>query len=255
VTQRDIKLTECMGQQLVDNNGDKIGKIEDVYLDEQTGRPEWFAVKTGFFGSRLGLVPTAQAFWRGDTIAVPYSKAQVKDAPHVDPDGHLLQEEEATLYSHYGLGDDQQQLSAGVPSDPGTRQRRRQSEDRAMTRSEEELVAATRTREAGRVRLVKYVETEHRNVVVPIRHERAKLVTEPITDENRDEALRGPDIRENVHEETLYEEEPVVGKRTVPKERVRLEKETKTEQRQVGADLRKERIKSEGDVEDARRKQ
>ncbi len=46
----------------------------------------------------------------------------------------------------------------------------------------------------------------------------------------------------------LHEEEPVVSKRTVPKERVRLEKETVTSDEPVSADLRKEQIQAEGDV-------
>jgi uncharacterized protein (TIGR02271 family) len=123
-----------------------------------------------------------------------------------------------------------------------------------MTRSEEELVAGKRKQAKGQARLVKYVETEHVNVTVPVMREKAKLVTEPINERNRDAATRGPDIKESVHEETLYEEEPVVGKRTVPKERVRLEKETEVDEEQVGADVRKERIKTEGDVKDTQRR-
>jgi len=248
--------TECIDENLVSSDGDKIGKIVDVYLDEQTGRPEWFAVKTGFFGSKVGFVPITGANWMDDDITVPYTKDQVKEAPHVDPNGQLTQEEEASLYSYYGLDYSHQPSSTGLPSGgktTGTAPRSGGGKDTAMTRSEEELVAGKQTRAAGRARLVKYVETEHKNVTIPIRRERAKLVTEPINDENRDEAMRGPDIREDVHEETLYEDEPVVGKRTVPKERVRLEKEGETTEREVGADLRKERIKSEGDVESERR--
>jgi len=254
VTQNDSTVDQCVGQDLVGNDGDKIGKIEDVYFDEQTRQPEWFAVKTGFFGTRLGFVPIAGASWMDDAIAVPYSKSQVKDAPHVEPDGQLTQDEEASLYSHYGVGYSEQRSATGLPArDPSAETPpTRKGGDTAMTRSEEELVAGKRTREAGQARLVKYVETEHRNVTVPIKRERAKVVTEPITDANRDEAMRGPDIRENAHEETLYEEEPVVEKRTVPKERVRLEKESETEQREVGADLRKEQVRTEGDVETKR---
>jgi stress response protein YsnF len=248
VTQTDIKVAECVGQQLIGTDGAKIGKVEDLYLDEDSGRPEWFAVSTGFFGTRVGFVPIAGAGWSDKGIAVPYAKAQVKDAPHAEPDGHLSQDEEVALYRHYGLDYSQRQSRSGLPQgQPRQGQAPTgRSKDSAMTRSEEELVAGKRTQEAGRVRLVKYVETEHRNITIPVQRERAKLVSEPITDENRDEAMRGPDIRENVHEETLYEEEPVVEKRTVPKERVRLSTEVHQEERQVSEDIRKEQIDTEG---------
>src|SRR5918992_4845419 len=92
------------GRDLIDRDGDKIGSISDVYLDDETGQPEWLTVKTGLFGSRESFVPTAEARAEGDTVRVPYEKAQVKDAPNVDADGALSQDEEAQLYGHYDLG-------------------------------------------------------------------------------------------------------------------------------------------------------
>ena len=252
MTFTDLPLDRVIGQNLIDTDGDKIGKIQDVYMDEQTGRAEWFAVKTAWFGNNISFVPTANAYRSDDDFAVPYSKSQVKDSPNCEPDGRLTQDEESMLYSHYGLNYGRERSASGLPEGTSRQTTRRDTSDTsdaAMTRSEEELVAGKRQQPAGRARLVKYVDTEHRNVTIPIQRERAKLVTEPITDENRGEALDGPDIRENVHEETLYEEEPVVGKRTVPKERVRLEKDTDVEEREVGADLRKEKIRTEGDVD------
>jgi uncharacterized protein (TIGR02271 family) len=250
-------IDQCIGRTLFDADGDRIGKIQDVYLDDQTGQPEWFAVSTGWFGSRISFVPIQGASSEDDDLAVPYSKNQVKEAPNAEPDGRLTQEEEARLYSHYGLRYGERRSDSGLPEggrttkgDAGTRTQR----DTAMTRSEEEMVAGKRKEAKGKVRLVKYVETEHVNVTVPVTRERAKLVTEPITDANRDEALRGKDIKEGVHEETLYEEEPVVEKRTVPKERVRLEKETVTDEERVEGEVRKERIRTEGDVDKADRR-
>ena len=92
------------GGTVVDRDGDKIGSIDEVYMDQDTGEPEWLAVKTGLFGTRLSFVPLADASRSGDEVRVPYEKARVKDAPKVDPDGELSQREEASLYSHYGLG-------------------------------------------------------------------------------------------------------------------------------------------------------
>ena len=117
-----------------------------------------------------------------------------------------------------------------------------------MTRSEEELHVGTTEREAGRVRLKKYVVEDTVTETVPVRREEVRVEREPITDANRDEAVDGPAISEDEHEVTLRAEEPVVEKRTVPKERVRLEKDVETDEREVSETVRSERI----DVDDDR---
>ena len=63
---------------------------------------------------------------------------------------------------------------------------------------------------------------------------------------NAGAATDGPAISEEEHEVTLYAEEPVVEKRVVPKERVRLDKETVTEEQHVSEEVRKEQIEAEG---------
>src|SRR3954454_6495635 len=90
------------GRTMVDNDGDKIGTIEEIYLDQQTNQPEWAVVTTGLFGTKQTFVPIADAGSTGDGVRVPYEKAQVKDAPRIDPDGKLSQDEERQLYQHYG---------------------------------------------------------------------------------------------------------------------------------------------------------
>jgi uncharacterized protein (TIGR02271 family) len=124
-----------------------------------------------------------------------------------------------------------------------------------MTRSEERLDVGTERRETGRARLRKYVVTEEQQVTVPVTREEVRVEREPITDANRGDALDGPGISEEEHEVTLHEERPVVEKETVPVERVRLEKETVTDEEQVSGTVRKERIETEGvdDVPDDRR--
>jgi uncharacterized protein (TIGR02271 family) len=117
-----------------------------------------------------------------------------------------------------------------------------------MTRSEEELRVGTTERDAGRVRLKKYVVEDQVTETVPVRREEVRVEREPITDANRDAALDGPDISEEEHEVTLRAEEPVVEKGMVPKERVRLEKDVTTAEREVSDTVRSERI----DVDDDR---
>jgi uncharacterized protein (TIGR02271 family) len=241
------------GSTMVDRGGDRIGQIESIYVDDQTGEPEWALVNTGFFGSRSTFVPLAQASARGDDVQVPYEKQLVKDAPNMDPDGHLAEAEEQELWRYYGFEygtgyqagadgdyDDVQDSAVGRDTSGPTT-------DDAMTRSEEELRVGTQTRERGRARLRKHVVTETQQVTVPVQREEVRVEREPITDANLDAATSGPAISEEEHEVTLREEEVVVDKRAVPKERVRLDTETVTEERQVSEEVRKERIEVDDD--------
>lgn len=124
--------------------------------------------------------------------------------------------------------------------------------DDAMTRSEEQLHVGTERREAGRARLRKYVVTENVTQTVPVEREEVRIEREPITDANRSDAYDGPAISEEEHEVTLHEERPVVEKEAVPVERVRLDKETVTDQETVTGEVRKEEIETEG-TDDTRR--
>ena len=77
---------------------------------------------------------------------------------------------------------------------------------------------------------------------VPVKREEVRIEREPITDANVDAATEGPAISEEEHEVVLHEEQAVVDKQAVPKERVRLDKETYTEEQQVSDTVRKEQI-------------
>jgi uncharacterized protein (TIGR02271 family) len=122
--------------------------------------------------------------------------------------------------------------------------------DDAMTRSEERLnVVGTRSEEAGRARLRKYVVTENVTESVPVSREEVRVEREPITDANAGQAMDGPAISEAEHEVTLHAERPVVEKEAVPVERVRMDTETVTDQEQVSESVRKEQI----DVDDSDR--
>ena len=115
-----------------------------------------------------------------------------------------------------------------------------------MTRSEERLLVGTQRRETSRARLRKYVVTEQVTQTVPVSHEEVRVEREPITDANRDAATSGPEISEEEHEVTLFEERPVVQKEVQPVERVRLSKEAVTGEETVGDEIRKEVIETEG---------
>ena len=75
------EVIDWKGQKLVSQDGDKIGTIDEVYVDEQTGEPEWLAVSTGLFGSRVSFVPLAEAQRDGDDIRVPYDQGPGQGQP------------------------------------------------------------------------------------------------------------------------------------------------------------------------------
>ena len=266
---------QMRGMTAVDRDGDKLGKIEDIYLDQETGKPEWIALKTGMFGGHLSFVPLADAREDGDAVTVPYDKAKIKDAPRVETDGQLSQDEEARLYRHYGLDYGEARSDSGLPQgDRADRMSRDQSNgsgdptpdgapsvvgndvsgpetDHAMTRSEEELRVGTKRRESGTARLRKYVVTENVTQTVPVQREEVRIEREPITDANADDAMDGPAISEEEHEVVLHTEEPVVQKRAVPKERVRLDKDIVRDEQTVSDEVRQERIDVDGERIDA----
>ena len=132
------QLRGWIGRNLVDDAGDKIGRIEDIYMDEDTGEPEWLAVSTGWFGNHISFVPLAGATPKGEELSVRWDKATVKDAPHAEPDGQLSQDEESRLYRHYGLEYSERRSSSDCP-----RAARRRGREEASRRLEKRLEPMT----------------------------------------------------------------------------------------------------------------
>ncbi|KGN32950.1 photosystem reaction center subunit H [Knoellia sinensis KCTC 19936] len=246
---------------VVGNDGSKIGSVTQIYLDDQTDRPEWATVKTGWFGATEAFVPLAEADLAGEDLKVPFDKDTIKDAPQVEThDGHLTQEDEAELYRHYGMDYSESRSDTGLPAggapgregagtSPTDGTARRDTSgtttDDAMTRSEERLNVGTERRESGKARLRKYVVTENVTKTVPVSREEVRVEREPITDANRDKAMAGNDITDAEHEVTLHEERPTVEKEAVPVERVRMNTEKVTDQEPVSEEVRKEKIEAE----------
>lgn len=246
--QNDVQ--QFIGRTAVDPEGSKIGSIGQVYLDDRTGEPVWVTVSTGLFGTRQSFAPLYGAQASGDEVLLAVTKDQVKGAPSIDDDQHISEEEQNQLYQYYSgyLGTGAQ----ATPDVAGDRNGYDQAgqpgpaaggvADDAMTRSEERLRVGTETREAGRARLRKYVVTENVTQTVPVSHEEVWVEREPITDVNREAALSGEPITEDEHEVVLRAERPVTEKEAVPVERVRLAKDTVTENAEVNETVRKEQI-------------
>jgi uncharacterized protein (TIGR02271 family) len=241
-----------IGQTATDADGDKIGQVGQVYLDEGTGKPEWVTVSTGMFGTRQSFAPLYGSSIRGGQLVLAVSRQLVKDAPNIEDDGRLDEAEVTALYQHYAAhldpagrgraedaGDDRY---AGRHADAGPGRGPGDEDAGAMTRSEERLNVGTESVPAGRARLRKYVVTENVSTTVPVSHEEVRLEREPVTDANRDAALSGPDITEAEHEVRLHAERPVVTKETVPVERVRLAAESVAGEEQISEEVGKEQI-------------
>jgi uncharacterized protein (TIGR02271 family) len=248
---------QWQGRTIVGSDGEKIGKITEIYEDPATGKAEWATVSSGLFGTKSNFVPLAGASPAGEDVHAQVTKDQVKDAPGVEADGELSEQEERRLFEHYNVP----YTTEGSTTAQGAPESGRHADtahgtvghdtsgpttDDAMTRSEEELRVGTRQREAGRARLRKYVVTENVTTTVPVSHEEVRIEREPITDANRGDALDGPDISEEEHEVVLHEDEVVVDKQTVAKERVRLGTESVTEDQQIDEQVRREQIETDG---------
>ncbi|MEU4668083.1 PRC and DUF2382 domain-containing protein [Amycolatopsis sp. NPDC023774] len=274
---------QLMDSAVVDPDGNKIGKVGNVYLADATREPEWITVKTGLFGSKESFVPLSGANVDNDGIHVNVAKDQVSEAPRIDADGHLSSTESAELYRHYGLpmprsapdanaGRDKmdtttrrgkQDMAAGRDKmdtatgrgtqDPAMARDRHRTADansgtrgEEMIRSEERLNVGTEQVETGHVRLRKYVVTEEQQVTVPVSHEEVRLEREPITD------ARGgtgrAELGEQEQDVVLHTEKPVISKETVPVERARLNTETVTEEQTVKGEVRKEQFDLQDDA-------
>jgi uncharacterized protein (TIGR02271 family) len=256
------ELQSARGTPVYSSDGDKIGSVEEIYVDEQTDQPEWIGVGTGIFGVKRVLVPVEGASIREDGLLVPYGKDQVKDTPDIDAD-EISQETEAQLYSHYGLTYSEDRSDTGLPDGgdaaagsaagldtglaagrPGPDSPGDASEGQpAVTRSEEELRVGKRETQAGRARLRKWVETEPVEADVELRKERVRVERQPV-----EQPVSGAEIGDEEVEIPVHEEEAVVQKQAVAKERISLEKDVDTARETVRDELRKERVDVDEDV-------
>ncbi|MGW2281932.1 PRC and DUF2382 domain-containing protein [Streptomyces sp. NPDC001770] len=298
---------ELDGLTVYDNGGEKVGSVGRVYVDDDTGKPDWVTVKTGMFGMKESFVPLAGARRVGADLHVAHPKESVKDAPRVDADAHLSVAEEEELYRHYGLtrkprstagtgmgadgrttaGTGAMGGAAGAAAGAGAAGAARTSgtgkaaggtagmtgagthrdTDAAagarplagagarsapdmskadlagqeeLIRSEEQLRVGTEEYESGKARLHKYVVTEEVTRTVPVSHEEVRVVREPLAPGEKvtgQTAIGDQDV-----EVTLHAERATVRKEAVAVERVRLERDRVTEQKEVSAEVRKEKI-------------
>ncbi len=97
-------VAEWHGKMLLDRNGEKIGKLQDVYVDVENDEPQFATVKEGFIGRHLTFVPLAGLTIGPDDLQVTVTKDQVQSAPNIDLQGdELSQADESSLYHHFEM--------------------------------------------------------------------------------------------------------------------------------------------------------
>ena len=228
------------GMHVVSTDGERIGTVRDAYESTDGGVGTFATVSTGLFGTKSSFFPLDEAELRGDEVVVPYSKALIKDAPRVDDDEALTDEEEQRLFAHYAGAHGVVGRDAGAVTDTGT--------DSAMTRSEERLRVGTERVETGRARLRKHVVTETESRTVPLRREQVRVERQRLDGVVVSGELAGRELVDEEFEIVLTAERAVVTTEAVPVERVRLDTDVVQAQETVTGEVRKERIELE-DVE------
>jgi sporulation protein YlmC with PRC-barrel domain len=202
------------GRTVLDRDGERIGKLGDIYLDRRSDRPAWAKVGTGLFGRKESFIPLEDAEPAGEDLRVPYAKDHVGDAPRVDPEVELGEDEEAALFRHYGrdeppaaqplederaapavaderedearpvrgaggvrAGDPEDERDSAAADEPRTAPDDEGSAE--IVRSEEEIRVGTRWEPTERLRLKKVLVSDHVEREVPVRREHVVVERDP----------------------------------------------------------------------------
>jgi len=260
------------GYTVYDQNYEKIGTVDDLFVDE-SDQPEYIGVKMGFLGMRSTLIPMdlVRVNDARELVEVAADKDYVKDGPTFDDDQEITPDFESEVYSYYGMQTPEASQERGAYADyysdehPGVAMGDTESgefrghdpdaegidepggdlddeDELRVQRTEEELRAGTREREAGALNLRKRVRTDREQVEVPTRREEASVERVPVESETSSAEIG--DVEVSI---PVTEEEVVVEKRPVAKEEIRIRKDVVEDTEVVEEDVRREEV----DVEDA----
>ena len=269
--------------EVYDPAGEKIGKVDDLFVDE-SDQPEYIGVKMGFLGMSSTLIPweaVSSTNDEGSAITVAIDKDKAKDGPTFDDDREITPEFENEVYSYYGLertqttensgsyGSYYSEESTGMGTvgpgmtmgdtetgafrehaayDEGVHQSHgddlADEDELRVQRTEEELIAGTRKREAGSIRVRKRVRTDRERIEVPTRHEEVSVERVPVEGEAAEAEIGEVEVVVPVTEEEI-----VVHKRPVVKEEVRIRKEVVEDTEVVEEDVRREEVEVEDETE------
>lgn len=252
-----------LGYDVMAGSGQKLGTVENVWVDEATNEAEFVGVRTGWLLGKIHVVPTADAQIGGGSIALPYTEDQIKNAPSFDGDSELSPQDEESIYGYFGLGRSTASSPTGLPAGDlgsattgtaagtmGSRMSDTTLENVGeidVPVSEEELTVGKREVSAGSVRLRKIVRTEHQEVPIELQHEEVVVERVPAGDPT---AVPDSAFQEGEIEVPITREEPVVSKQARVTGQVRVEKSTDTESTSVGGDIRREEVDVDRELSD-----
>lgn len=284
-TQNNIR--DLFNTTAFDSNGEKLGDVQEVFVDDHSGQPTFVEVKHGLFGMSSSLVPLKGHRLQGEDLQLAFSKDRIKDAPDVNADEGLTPEEQNRIFEHYGIAGAQDQNEyvaddrrderhagtsegAGVAGTTAAADRdradldrdrvetdrdraatTRAADDNSIVRSEEQLDVEKEQVQSGKARLRKYVVEDKETVEVPVTREEVRVERTPISEADA-ESFRG-EIGEDEASVVLNEERVDVNKRTVPVEKVSLEKDQVTETERHTETLSKEQVETDADIDSDRR--
>jgi len=98
---------------IYDRQGEVIGSVSDVYVDDDTGRPEWLLISTGLL-PRGSHVPLRGVERHEDGYRLPYTRDRVRSAPETDiTTEELSEDDERVLYIYYGIPTEETPSGAG----------------------------------------------------------------------------------------------------------------------------------------------
>jgi uncharacterized protein (TIGR02271 family) len=265
---------QLFGDDVCTQDGEKIGTVDNVWVDDATDETEFIGVKTGWLFGKTHVIPTADAQFDDNTITVPYSKDQIENAPSFDTDAEISPDEEQQIYSYFGLdrstsasptglASGESAGTAGAGFDNSTAFSGTTATDTSginsstnmtspdaetdIALSEEELEIGKREVQAGDVRLRKVVRTEHQEVPVELRREDIEIERVPAGEVSNADAT-GQAFQEQTIDVPLTAEEPVVQKEAHVTGGVRVTKDVETSTQTVGGDVRSEDIEVERDA-------
>jgi hypothetical protein len=160
------QVLDWRGRTVVDQSGQKVGILDEIYLNEGTNEPTWAAVKTGPLRLRRRVVPVANAHSDGASVFVPFTKEQVRSAPAIDSEGWVPERDQTAILRHYGVGSEQSRQGTerrreGTPTGaaPEATEEAQAAEEAQPTR-EEASEAPPGGRESQGIQLKRYTVTE-----------------------------------------------------------------------------------------------
>jgi uncharacterized protein (TIGR02271 family) len=242
---------QLVGAQVTDPHGLPVGTVEQVFRDDVEGTPTWARIRSA---KGIKFIPLAgSSMTSSGKLSVPYDSQQILQEPRIAADRHISVEQEDQLRRYFGLGVPAQPTGGAAvhhmrAAQPTVGQAAEStSAEEWLTRCEERLEVDVEVQETARVRLRKYVDTESVEQSVRVFHEECEVERVPVSMEDQ----ASGDIGESEEEVVLHESRPVVNKRVVPVERVRLSVRKVEADETVRDDIRKERIEVENPGDEA----